>query len=61
MICQEQIREMLIGYITNPNVIILAVTPANQDFATSEPLKMARDVDSDGELSCEIVSNLERK
>lgn len=27
----------------------MAVTPANQDFATSEPLKMAREVDPEGE------------
>lgn len=36
------------NYITNPNSIILAVTAANQDFATSEPLKLAREVDPDG-------------
>ncbi len=36
------------SYISNPNSIILAVTPANQDFATSEPLKMARQVDPEG-------------
>lgn len=36
------------NYISNPNSIILAVTPANQDFATSEPLKLAREVDPEG-------------
>lgn len=48
---QNQIREMMLRYIANPNSIILAITPANQDFATSEPLKLARDVDPDGEGS----------
>uniref|UniRef100_A0A0M3HL85 Dynamin_N domain-containing protein n=1 Tax=Ascaris lumbricoides TaxID=6252 RepID=A0A0M3HL85_ASCLU len=41
---------MIQSYISNPNSIILAVTPANQDFATSEPLKIAREVDPDGAL-----------
>ncbi|KIH68601.1 dynamin family protein [Ancylostoma duodenale] len=45
---EEQIREMLLSYISNPSSIILAVTPANQDFATSEPIKMAREVDPEG-------------
>uniref|UniRef100_A0A0M3IFD8 Dynamin GTPase n=1 Tax=Ascaris lumbricoides TaxID=6252 RepID=A0A0M3IFD8_ASCLU len=45
-----QIRDMIQSYISNPNSIILAVTPANQDFATSEPLKIAREVDPDGAL-----------
>lgn len=46
---QIQIRDIILSYIHNPNSIILAVTPANQDFATSEPLKMAREVDPDGQ------------
>lgn len=45
---QEQIRDMILSYISNPSSIVLAVTPANQDFATSEPMKLARQVDSDG-------------
>ncbi|GMT24079.1 hypothetical protein PFISCL1PPCAC_15376, partial [Pristionchus fissidentatus] len=56
---EDQIREMLLGYINNPNVIILAVTPANQDFATSEPLKMARDVDSDGRRTLAVLTKLD--
>lgn len=39
---------MVCKYIANPNSLILAVTPANQDFATSEPLKLAREYDRDG-------------
>ena len=44
-----QIREMCLKYISNPNSIILAVTAANTDIATSESLKLAKDVDPDGE------------
>ena len=43
-----QIKELIIKYISNPNSIILAVTAANTDLATSEALKVARDVDPDG-------------
>lgn len=39
---------MIALYVNNPNSIILAVTPANQDFATSEAIKMAREFDADG-------------
>lgn len=44
-----QIRELILKYISNPNCIILAVTAANTDMATSEALKVARDVDPDGQ------------
>lgn len=39
---------MIMSYISNPNSLVLAVTPANQDFTTSEAIKMARDVDKQG-------------
>lgn len=31
-----------------PNTIILAVSPANQDIATSDAIKIAREVDPNG-------------
>jgi dynamin GTPase len=31
-----------------PNSIILAVSPANQDIATSDAIKIAREVDPEG-------------
>lgn len=31
-----------------PNCIILAVSPANQDLATSDAIKMSREVDPKG-------------
>uniref|UniRef100_A0A671STR1 Dynamin-1-like protein n=1 Tax=Sinocyclocheilus anshuiensis TaxID=1608454 RepID=A0A671STR1_9TELE len=45
-----QIRELILKYISNPNCIILAVTAANTDMATSEALKVAREVDPDGHI-----------
>ena len=52
-----QIREMCLKYISNPNSIILAVTAANTDLATSEALKLAKDVDPDGNYhACIMIS-----
>ncbi|KAJ1363177.1 Dynamin-1-like protein, variant 2 [Parelaphostrongylus tenuis] len=56
---EEQIREMLFSYISNPSSIILAVTPANQDFATSEPIKMAREVDPEGQRTLAVLTKLD--
>lgn len=45
---EVQIRDLILKHISNPNCIILAVTAANTDMATSEALKLAREVDPDG-------------
>lgn len=45
---EMQIRNMLIQFISSPNCLILAVTPANIDLANSDALRMAKDVDPDG-------------
>ena len=58
-----QIREMILHYISNPNSIILAVTAANTDMATSDALKLAKEVDPDGMKTfaycCGIVDTTE--
>lgn len=41
-------QEMILSFISNPNCLILAVSPANSDLATSDALKLAREVDPDG-------------
>ncbi|XP_041349667.1 dynamin-1-like protein [Gigantopelta aegis] len=43
-----QIRDLCLKYICNPNSVILAVSSANTDFATSEAMKLAREVDPEG-------------
>jgi len=45
----KEIDDMVRNYIKGDNVIILAVSPANADLATSDALRMARDVDPNGE------------
>uniref|UniRef100_H3ATZ2 Dynamin-1-like protein n=1 Tax=Latimeria chalumnae TaxID=7897 RepID=H3ATZ2_LATCH len=54
-----QIRTMLLLYISNPNSLILAVTAANTDMATSEALKLARDVDPDGRRTLAVITKLD--
>ena len=46
---ERQIRNMVLTHIQKTNSIILAVTPANTDLANSDGLKLAREVDPDGE------------
>lgn len=54
-----QIRDLLVKHIENPNSIILAVTAANTDLATSEALKLAKDVDPDGRRTLAVVTKLD--
>lgn len=56
---EEQLREMILLYITNPNCIILAVHAANTDLATSESLKLAREVDPSGDRSVVVCTKLD--
>ncbi|XP_025107859.1 dynamin-1-like protein [Pomacea canaliculata] len=56
---EMQIRDLCFYYITNPNSVILAVTAANTDFATSEALKLAREVDPDGRRTLAVITKLD--
>lgn len=47
---EAQVQEMILSFISNPNSLILAVSPANSDLATSDALKLAREVDPDGKI-----------
>lgn len=54
-----QIKALLAKYISNPNSIILAVVTANTDMATSESLKIAKEVDTDGRRTLAVVTKLD--
>ena len=54
-----QIRGMILEYITEENTIILAVTPANQDLANSDALKLAREVDREGNRTIGVITKLD--
>ena len=46
---EVQIRRLCLHYLSQPNNIILAVTPANQDLTNSDALKLALEADPEGE------------
>ncbi|CAK9196145.1 unnamed protein product [Sphagnum troendelagicum] len=54
-----EIENMVRSYIEKPNTIILAVSPANQDIATSDAIKIAREVDPQGERTFGVLTKLD--
>lgn len=46
---EHQIRDMLMQFVTKDNCLLLAVSPANSDLANSDALKIAKEVDPQGE------------
>lgn len=55
----QDIEEMVRSYIEKPNCIILAISPANQDIATSDAIKLAREVDPTGERTFGVLTKLD--
>ena len=45
---EQQIKDMIVQFITRETCLILAVTPANMDLATSDALNLAKQVDPEG-------------
>ncbi|KAI9316177.1 Dynamin central region-domain-containing protein [Dichotomocladium elegans] len=56
---EKQIRSLVLDYISKPNSIILAVSPANADIANSDSLKIARKVDPSGKRTIGVVTKLD--
>jgi replication fork clamp-binding protein CrfC len=56
---ERQIREMVLKQITKPNAIILAVTAANTDLANSDGLKLAREVDPEGQRTIGVLTKVD--
>nr|CAG4646844.1 EOG090X01UE [Megafenestra aurita] len=56
---EEKIYELIFSFISNPNSLILAVTPATTDLATSEALKLAREVDPEGRRTLAVITKLD--
>jgi len=56
---EEMIHNMCLEYVSNPLSIILAVSPANADLANSDALKLAREVDPDGNRTIGILTKLD--
>jgi len=56
---EAQIRDMLLQFITKETCLILAVTPANTDLATSDALQLAKSVDPDGLRTIGVLTKLD--
>uniref|UniRef100_A0A1I8ATP5 Dynamin-type G domain-containing protein n=1 Tax=Steinernema glaseri TaxID=37863 RepID=A0A1I8ATP5_9BILA len=50
---------MILTYISRETCLILAVTPANSDLATSDALKLAREVDPEGRRTIGVLTKLD--
>ncbi|XP_034216251.1 dynamin-related protein 1E-like isoform X2 [Prunus dulcis] len=55
----QDIENMVRSFIEKPNCIILAITPANQDIATSDAIRIARQVDPAGERTFGVLTKLD--
>ena len=56
---EDQIKRIIYKFISQPNALILALTAANTDVANSDALKMAREVDPDGERTLGVVTKID--
>ncbi|XP_030626948.1 dynamin 3a [Chanos chanos] len=56
---EYQIRDMIMQFICRENCLILAVTPANVDLANSDALKLAKDVDPQGQRTIGVITKLD--
>lgn len=56
---ENQIRDMILTFISRESCLILAVTPANSDLATSDAIKLAREVDPQGLRTIGVLTKLD--
>uniref|UniRef100_A0AAR2JQS9 Dynamin n=1 Tax=Pygocentrus nattereri TaxID=42514 RepID=A0AAR2JQS9_PYGNA len=56
---EQQIRDMIMQFISRESCLILAVTPANTDLANSDALKLAKDVDPQGLRTIGVITKLD--
>lgn len=55
---EYQIKDMILQFISRESSLILAVTPANMDLANSDALKMAKEVDPQGESDASLPGSV---
>ncbi|XP_014288846.1 dynamin isoform X4 [Halyomorpha halys] len=56
---ESQIKDMIFQFITKETCLILAVTPANTDLATSDALQLAKQTDPDGVRTIGVITKLD--
>ncbi|CAN1254464.1 Dynamin-related protein 5A [Linum perenne] len=55
----QDIENMVRSFIEKPNCLILAISPANQDLATSDAIKISREVDPSGERTFGVLTKID--
>ncbi|KAJ3605836.1 hypothetical protein NHX12_027880, partial [Muraenolepis orangiensis] len=56
---ESQIKDMLMQFVTKDNCLLLAVSPANSDLANSDALKIAKEVDPQGQRTIGVITKLD--
>ncbi len=56
---ERQLRTMSVEFISKANSIILAVSPANADLATSDGIQLAREVDPEGVRTLGVLTKVD--
>jgi len=56
---EAQIEQMVTEYVRPSNTIMLAVSPANADIATSSALRLAKKLDPEGERTLGVLTKLD--
>lgn len=56
---EEQIRNMIMDFISLPSCIILAIVAGNADLATADALALSRQVDPGGDRTIGVVTKLD--
>ncbi|KAJ2721320.1 Dynamin- GTPase protein [Coemansia sp. Benny D115] len=56
---ETQTRNLVFEYISKPNSIIVAISPANVDIVNSESLKFAREVDPKGNRTIGVITKID--
>ena len=55
----QEIHDMVKSFAAKPDALILAVTPANQDIANSDSLRLAREVDPKGDRTIGVITKID--
>lgn len=55
----RRINHMIMEYASQPNSIILAISPANSDLANSDALNIARQVDPEGKRTIGVITKID--
>jgi dynamin 1-like protein len=56
---EQRILEIIYQYASSPMALIMAVSPANQDVAISDGLKIAKQIDPEGERTIGVLTKID--